>query len=487
MKVTLPDKFAISNIRNLSHNSTPHARRDGGFKRVLSQGPRSLCGLRNSKPRGIVDLIDDEGKMHQLRILLQPQSPQVYNVIELCRAVIASTRGGEGILVAWWNVMHWLRTESINTSDMEWTALVITLFSMVFGINNTSKPNQSRGHSKRKSRTGPLRSSSGANSDLESWEIMQNDETSGGNVLPSWANNRGWQWLEKDGGVDLGTRRASGGPSLFSRDTLETCNFIQRHVKLTRDFIATTIGQSIMFGCLPTSGSRSPESRMSALRDAFIGLHLVREEQKLDTMKSDSSASGAINLTPVLSQIARWLDWKSWVDFYDVEEASLLDTNYDSDSPLRSPIQQPFDPPAIYDWIQTCLTTRTMAPFPTLLDYILVHSSRSRQDIYDQCLHFMPRTFLFKSFFSKMKDNWSSVEFVEALASAGMDTLLLETLPESILAALQESIVECQAEPPTSWSKKLLAIVGREDVNILLTPGRRPRHTQSTLLVCYQS
>lgn len=75
------------------------------------------------------------------------------------------------------------------------------------------------------------------------------------------------------------------------------------------------------------------------------------------------------------------------------------------------------------------------------------------------------------------------MQFVESLASAGINVLFLETLPESILAPLQEAIVKCQAEPPTTWSKELLAIAGREDVNMLLTPGQRPRHAQSSLLV----
>lgn len=82
-----------------------------------------------------------------------------------------------------------------------------------------------------------------------------------------------------------------------------------------------------------------------------------------------------------------------------------------------------------------------------------------------------------------MQADWCSTQFVEALSSAGIDILVLDTLPEAVLAPLQEAIVECQTAPPTTWSKRLLAIVGREDVNMLLSPGQRPRHTQSTLLV----
>lgn len=82
-----------------------------------------------------------------------------------------------------------------------------------------------------------------------------------------------------------------------------------------------------------------------------------------------------------------------------------------------------------------------------------------------------------------MQSGWAPAQFVEALAAAGIDLPLLETLPEAVLAPLQEALVQCQNEPPTAWSKDLLAIVGREDVNVLLTPGQRPRQSQSSLLV----
>jgi anaphase-promoting complex subunit 1 len=90
---------------------------------------------------------------------------------------------------------------------------------------------------------------------------------------------------------------------------------------------------------------------------------------------------------------------------------------------------------------------------------------------------------MFDHFFSMMQSDWSPAKFVEALFAAGVDLFVLETLPEAVLAPLQEAIVQCQTEPPTYWSKDLLAIVGREDVNTLLVPGQRPRHTQTTILV----
>lgn len=482
MKVPLPAKFAASNIRNLSHDATPQAKRDGGFKRVLSQGPRGLRGLRNSKPRGLVDLVDDEGKVHQLQLILQPRNPQVCRVIEVCRAVVPGTRGGEGVLVGWWHVMQWLRLESITVADIEWTAIVITIFSMVLGMSGSSKDSQTRSHAKRKSRTGLLRSSSGAHADMESWDAMQADETSNSNPCPPWAENRGWRWLGEESVLHVHKPDSNLKSTMFASSTNDMGQFIQHHVKLTRDFIASSVGKSVLSGCLPTSASRSLESRKSALIDTFVGLHLLYEEQKLDTMKSDSFTTGAATLSSILAQFAKWFGWASWVDVYDAEHAASLYIQYDVSSPIEFSLPEPFPPPSIYEWIQICLTSRSLMTFPTLSELVASRSNRLTTEL-DQWSKLTPRTLLFAQFFTSMRYDWAPVDFVEALSSAGMDTLLLETLPEAVLAPLQEAIVQCQAEPPTAWSKALLAIVGREDVNILLTPGLRPRNNQSSALL----
>lgn len=482
MKVPLPGKFTISNIRNLGHNATPSAKGEGGFKRVLNRGPRGLHGLRNSRRQGLVDLVDDEGKMHQLHILLRPRNPHVNKIIDVCRAVVPGPRGGEGVLVTWWNVMQWLRLESIDAVDAEWTALVIALFSMVLSLNKTLKPVQIRTHVKRKSRSGLLRSSSGA--DLESWELMLSQETSNGNPSPSWAENRGWTWLnDEDDKLSL-TNDSNPSSLIFMQDFSKNRTFLRKHVIHARAFVSSTLGQSSIPGTLPAAGNGNPESRKTALVDIIIGLHLLYEEQKLDTTMADSFSTGALSLSPVLSQIARWLGWANWVNIYDVEDASLLDLDYDAESSIDSPPQEPFECPSIYNWIQASLTTRAWTPFFTLSELVATHSSNfvGNPGLWSTLT---PRTLLFVQFFSSMHSDWSSTQFVEALSSAGMDIQLLETLPEAILAPLQEAIVQCQTEPPTTWSKDLLAMVGREDVNMLLSPGQRLRQLQSTLLVSH--
>ena len=130
------------------------------------------------------------------------------------------------------------------------------------------------------------------------------------------------------------------------------------------------------------------------------------------------------------------------------------------------------------------MRSRSLQPFITLPGLVATRStSTANASTGDQWSQLTPRTLLFERFFSVIQNDWSPQQIVEALSSAGADQLVLDTLPEAVLAPLQEAIVKSQADPPATWSKELLSLVGREDVGMLLTPGQRPRQVQSTLLV----
>lgn len=155
-----------------------------------------------------------------------------------------------------------------------------------------------------------------------------------------------------------------------------------------------------------------------------------------------------------------------------------------SESSIRSLIPEPFDCPSVYDWIQACLASKQLAPFMSLSSLVATRSSPFVASIQNHLWsQLTPRTLLFAHFFSIMERGWSPIQFVEALVVSGLNSYILETLPEAILAPLQEAIVQCQTEPPTNWNKNLLSIIGREDVNMLLSPGQRPRNTNATILV----
>lgn len=55
-------------------------------------------------------------------------------------------------------------------------------------------------------------------------------------------------------------------------------------------------------------------------------------------------------------------------------------------------------------------------------------------------------------------------ETIEALAACGLTSVVLETLPDAIVAPLREAMSRCQSSPPTTWPTSLLQLIGREDL-----------------------
>ncbi|POS83711.1 hypothetical protein EPUL_004084 [Erysiphe pulchra] len=454
--------------------------------------PLGFCGLHNSRPSGYVDLLDIEGNLHQIRILLQPRNPHVFKVLETCRELFSicgdeDTKPSDridGTLVCWWSVMQWLSSESIIVFEPEWTALTITLLATALGIDfNTQLLTKSKKRSLADfSRSQNLDKRSLKNA--ESWDLMLAEETGWGNPFPSWTQNAGWAWLTTS--IDANDSQVNDkieSVSIFERNSRSNDSFIQRHVKLTRHYLNTSQGKKTVSQCLPTWSKCAPEVRITSLQNIFVGLHLLREEQKLNVLTSDSFSTGCANLTIILAQIVRWLEWPAWINFYKTEEACLFDSDFDNDNTIKSSVQQTFDCPSIYVWIQKCLMTRSCCPFITVAHMGSNSINLSNRYADDLCLRLTPRTFMLKRFFDLVTPEWIPSQVVESFSQAGGDIHILDTLPEAILIPLQEAIAKCQSEPPSNWDNTLLALVGREDVNFSLTPGLKPRDSQPKTFV----
>lgn len=57
---------------------------------------------------------------------------------------------------------------------------------------------------------------------------------------------------------------------------------------------------------------------------------------------------------------------------------------------------------------------------------------------------------------------------VPAMIEAGINMSILETLPEAIASRLRRFILESRTNPPTTWSKELLDLAGRQDLSMLM-------------------
>jgi anaphase-promoting complex subunit 1 len=79
---------------------------------------------------------------------------------------------------------------------------------------------------------------------------------------------------------------------------------------------------------------------------------------------------------------------------------------------------------------------------------------------------------MFEKLFGRIGSTTHRLEAVVAMHECGFTPQILETLPEAILTALQDVISICQPNPPPSWPKDLLALVGRTDVSGVLQPAK---------------
>ena len=489
MPLTLPHDFMVHNVRTLGHDALPGTRREEGHRRVFSHNPVHVQGLRDTRPRGVVAVVDDQGNLHKIQIAMQPRNSRVRRFLDVCRAVLPGSKGGEGLLVGWWCILQWLRCEPrAGCVDLEWTAFVMTLFSLVLSSDKTPKQGMRQSSfTQRKARGSFTRSSSGAQAQPDNFKEMLKYEASG-NFMPVWMENSAWNWIAQQ-----------ETDNIFPEDYSEE-SFLQTHIGLAREFVASEAGQSVAVTLPPWN--QDPGNSRAAVVNVIVGLHLLREEEKLDIMIGDSSTMQSADLLPVLFQLARWLNWTSWAETYSADEFTLLEDNNENSEysdqiltiakilqgvTLSPAVPEPTQCPSIFDWIQTCLLIRGVIPFPCLADLVKRASTNDGHcTLRASWESLTPRTLSFRSFFSSMRPEWSSAQTVEALSVAGMTPLLLQTLPEALLAPLQESLAQCQAEPPTTWPKELLAMVCREDVTTLLTPRHKPRN-QSTMLVCRRS
>jgi anaphase-promoting complex subunit 1 len=127
------------------------------------------------------------------------------------------------------------------------------------------------------------------------------------------------------------------------------------------------------------------------------------------------------------------------------------------------------DPPSIYAWIEQALAPGFSFNFPSL--GALLSSSK---DLQIDCAHFFPRTTAISKYLVALRAcDLPSEKQVEAIVEAGISRRMLDTLPEAVRTIMNDAITRCQANPPTTWSKTLLRLVGREDL-VLLSDVQRP-------------
>lgn len=474
-KIELPNPLIFHDRYSMHSDESPKQKREGGLKRVISDRAKGLSLLEQTTLLGRVDVVDLKGTRHRIEVQLQPSDPLVSRMMRLCQAVLpASDVYGESILRHWWDVMHWLSGRDHEKADKEWHAMVIVLFSMAVNFIN-DRPMETPARQRRR-KGGLLRSSSGANTNLDSWDEMMRIESGPSSMVPPWMDTQPWKWMRNE---KITTPVSSQGSKSSKKETETPAvpmpdrnSHIHELIASARDFLKSPQGQAAVGnqGYSAIAITRDLDLRRTALASILVTLHLLREELKLEIL----SARYVHQLTPILAQLGTWLGWANWSchdgSFYMLENADMQSWVFDESiiAGLDIPAE-PFAPPSILQFFESKISNETTSAFPTIVDVVGAPDNESevRQRYGRSVLSSLtPRTYLISSLLGGNETQPMHGRIAQ-MAKLGLDLSLLETLPEGIAASFRMAMAACQSEASSTWGSQLLGFVSREDLATL--------------------
>ncbi|KAI4260024.1 MAG: hypothetical protein LQ352_000520 [Teloschistes flavicans] len=487
--IILPARLNVYNPTGITTGVSPRQSREGGFKRVVSLGSKTLSALQHRDSHGHISIVDSEDICHRVKVQLRPRNPLVDKMIQTCEAVMSPDEQQEMILCAWWTIVRWLRSRSEVENDEEWTAMLVVLLSIPAGsIQNWHSEATSR---QKRRKAGLLRSSSGANTDLESWETMLSQEAGHMGSLPLWMQDMAWHWVTDHilpSTAKQSSERSSGNvrrlmsSTTSSIPTPKKSAYMLHCSTLAREVARLSCDTQNRQPLLPFLALQDPAERGTMTATILIALHLLREEMKLDT----AAAQAVQSLTPVLAQLGGWLGWEDWgfksSVYYVVEDTGMENWLFDESimAERGAMANQLLKPPSIFLHIEKMYSGADVQPFLTLDK--LLHSppgpakqAQASSALNGRLQKLTPRTIAITQ--SSMNTLDKQVDFsIDHMISSGIDSSLLETLPESVAAPFRSAVFGSQASPSPNWNQEIMRMIGRGDLCTLEEadiPGRR--------------
>ncbi|KAL4953349.1 negative regulator of mitosis [Aspergillus filifer] len=480
--INLPSKFLLHETDALVSIMAASLPREGGMKRVMTDSSITIVSLDHPAVDGKFDVVDSAKRRHKLQIRMEPTNVLVRKAFNVCRFALAgyfADNVAHALLVGWWDITKWLEERETSENDLEWTALVVALFSLAIPFIETEQTGNAARQTRRK--RGLLRSSSGSYVDTESWESMLEQESGSAGVVAPWMNTSSWGWIVEQDAEDestvTGHRRkpSKTDPPPSTRSTCRRNTYLIRCVALAREFLQTPPGIAAFGadGHLRTALSSSEHSPYTAICTILVALHLLREEQKLSACDDEQSHKSLGLLAPVLAQIGGWLGWPSWNgtddSYYGQEIASINRWQFDDSRMTLGEVPgEPLAPPSIFAFLEKTWSGEPKT-FWSLLN--LVHSEEypRRGKLWQWCYTLTPRTLSLDGFVDQMRDCTTVFERIELLHHWGLTRNVLETLPEGVSTPLYEAILQSQTHASTLWSPSLLGLIDRDDLSISMS------------------
>lgn len=309
--------------------SQPRQRK--GFTRVLSEMPEGFQRLEHAEQGGRVTIVDHKGIGHRLAIQMAPREATVRLALDSIRVMLGVTMGstvGEGIYTTWMETSAFINRKLGNDGVSEskgdvvgandWTAFVVTLFLFAVAELPPEKPVPRR-------RSG-LRRSGSAIANLE-WDEMVNTEGEWGST-PEYMRNPAWSWMideEEERNREFMQQKLST-PQLNSKlFAPKKHQFLKECISLAREFAASETGKRV-YEYLPRGKmDKSGGERKTGYAGILVTLHLLREELKLD-ITMDLAVR---RLAAPLCQLAKWIGWDDWAQWYLLEDAEVDGWEFD--------------------------------------------------------------------------------------------------------------------------------------------------------------
>ena len=452
--VYLPSTFLRRNPFQIRIANGVETRREGGLKRILSDGVDRLCGIRTASQPYQLEVVDTKGVWHRLGYESGPTEPFVRKLLDVCHILIANqTTEQMAIYSLWDDISSWYASTVASAENVEWQSFVILLFSLfAFHLPHTSRSGPIR--SKRK--TGLLRSSSGAQVDTEDFDAMMLMEDNFGMSRPLWSYDTSWCWTAESEPPGL-LPQDRGSPMLKKR------NIILEALQHARSFIATPVGIAKLGaeGSFPVNSS--VKGKHDILTWLLAALHFIREEEKLNVL----NAANVQALTPILAQLGGWLKCDEWdwrvPGYYSTDSIEMDLWNFDESTiePLYAARPQ-IPPPSMFAHVEEVLSGNTKRRFPSLTDLPVFKDGYAGKDIIRDLT---PRTLMVLKILDMHSLNAS--DMLSELTRSGWDRDILETLPEGIVASLRSVLTKCQAKPPSHLSGLMMNMIDREDLAML--------------------
>ncbi|KAJ5114641.1 hypothetical protein NUU61_000400 [Penicillium alfredii] len=479
-KVEIPVPLQLYEPHGVSASKIVGRSRESGVNRVMADPDLVFTEFDHGCSRGKIDLVDTEKQRHRLQIQMEPRNDLVKKILRICRFSLRDfEKAGDGMLLAWWEIMKWLRGKEDIGNDLEWTAMVVALFSLAIPFIPQPQPQTPAKRARRRA--------VGVFVDLESWEAMLDLESGASGVAAPWMMGSSWGWIvEQDAIEDLEARDASRTPKAehpnATRSTYRSNSYVLRCISQSREFLQSSQGAraSGHKGYLPISDAFSENTRCTALCTVLVGLHLLREEQKLSTCDSEESQRPLGLLAPILAQLGGWLGWQSWKwtedAYFGIEMASMERWQFEDTqiSNLDVPAE-PFAPPSIFAFLIDA-ARQTPSPFPTLLDIVATTDRVPRKgQMWRQCFNITPRTLALNGFLSEVHRVSTPLEKIKLLHRWGLTKSIIDTFPEGVSEPLYEAVMQCQIDASTAWNATLLELIDREDLYMSMNPI----HTQT--------